>query len=392
MFLRFAVLFLIAFVPPSMGATADLVKAGILTIERQAPVPLSRLDIPPEDTAIAGARQATADNNTTGRFTGQTYELVERSVPPDDAVAALDAMIADGVGFVVTIANADDLLTLADHAKGKNVLLLNASAPDDRLRNDDCRLNVLHIGPSRAMLADGLAQYLIWKKWREWFLIHGSHPQDLERADAYRRSARKFGAKITEERVFEDTGGARRTDSGHVLVQKQMPIFTQRADDHDVVVVADESQVFGSYLPYRTWDPRPITGDAGLTARSWHPAFEGWGATQLQRRFEKHQGRRMTDLDYQAWVALRVLGEAATRGKTTNFDAILDYIRSDAFEIAAFKGQKLNFRPWNNQLRQGVLLADGKTVVTVSPQAEFLHQVTRMDTLGFDKPESSCNF
>ena len=34
--------------------------------------------------------------------------------------------------------------------------------------------------------------------------------------------------------------------------------------DYDVLIVADEHEVFGPYLPYRTWDPRPVAGTAGL--------------------------------------------------------------------------------------------------------------------------------
>ena len=370
----------------------QLIKAAVIGVERESPLPISRLDLPVEGDGFGGARQATRDNATTGRFLGQNFETLEVMVTPEELTAKLDELVADGVGTIVSMAGAEDLLTMADHLKDQPVLLLNAAAEEDTLRNDQCRANVLHVAPSHAMLADGLAQYMIWKKWGEWFVIHGSHPSDIAKADSYRRAAKKFGVKITEERVFEDTGGARRSDSGHVLVQKQIPVFTQRAEDHDVVVVADDNQVFGVYLPYRTWDARPVVGDAGLVARSWHPAFEGWGATQLQRRFEKGEGRRMTDLDYQVWAALRVVGEAATRASTDDPVKLRDYALSEEFELAAFKGQKLNFRTWNNQLRQAVLLADEKLVVTVSPQEEFLHQVTRLDTLGFDQPESTCQF
>ena len=223
-------------------------------------------------------------------------------------------------------------------------------------------------------------------------LIHGSHPADLLKADAYRRAAKKFGIRINEERVFEDTGGARRSDTGHVLVQKQIPQFTNRADDHDVVVAADETGVFGDYLAYRTADPRPVVGDAGLVARSWHPGHESWGATQIQRRFEKANQRRMTDNDYNAWLAMRVLGEAVSRTKSADPNTLKAFIQSEDFEVAGFKGQALSFRPWNNQMRQGVLLADGKLVVTVSPQEEFLHRKTRLDTLGYDEPETECAF
>lgn len=380
----------------SMSAPAPaaglLVKAAVLRITGETPLPISRLDLRPGDDGFAGGRQATRDNATTGRFLGHLYETVEVTASPENALAQLDALEAGGVRYVVVVAGAEALLALAGHAAGRELLILNAAAPDDRLRNADCRANVLHVAPSRAMLADGLAQYLVLKKWTRWFLVPGSHPGDRLKAEALRRAARKFGARIVEERVFEDTGGARRSDTGHVLVQRQIPVFTQRAPEYDVVVVADENQVFGPYLPYRTWDPRPVAGDAGLVMRSWHPAFEGWGATQLQRRFEKAEGRRMTDLDYQVWLALRIIGEAVSRTNSADVAVVRDYALSAEFGIAGFKGQALNFRPWNNQLRQGVLLADGKLVVTVSPQEGFLHRYSRLDTLGYDAPESACDF
>lgn len=369
-----------------------LVKVGVLKVERERPLPISRLDLPPKDEGFAGGRLATEDNATTGRFLNQKYETVEATTDPEGAAAALDALAAEGVGLVVTIADAPDLLTLADHAQGRDIVLLNASAPDDALRNADCRANVLHVAPSRAMLADGLAQYLVWKRWTDWLLVYGSHPADQAKAEAFRRAAAKFGAEIVEERLFEDTGGARRTDSGTVLVQRQIPTFMQRAEDHDVVIVADESQVFGVYIPYRTWDPRPVAGDAGLRPLAWHPAHESWGSTQIQRRFERDNGRRMTDLDYDVWTAVRAIGEAVTRTNAADPAALRDYMLSDRFELGAFKGQPLSFRPWDNQLRQAILLADGRNVVSVSPQEEFLHQRTRLDTLGFDQPDSACTF
>jgi hypothetical protein len=36
-----------------------------------------------------------------------------------------------------------------------------------------CRINIFHIAPTRSTLADGLAQYLIWKRWLNWVLIFG---------------------------------------------------------------------------------------------------------------------------------------------------------------------------------------------------------------------------
>ncbi|MEM9761366.1 MAG: ABC transporter substrate-binding protein [Pseudomonadota bacterium] len=366
--------------------------AGVIRVDTDPELPLSRLDIPPENDGFGGAERAEADNATTGRFLGHAYETLLIDTTPEDAVAALEAALADGVRLFVALAPAETLLALADRAAEDGAFVLNAQARDTVLRQEECRANVFHIAPSRAMLADGLAQYMVWKKWTDWVIVEGSNPPDKAMGEAFANAAKKFGIDVVDRLIFEDTGRARRSDSGHVLVQRQIPTFMQSADDHDVVVVADESAYFGSYMPYRTWSPRPVAGEAGLIVRSWHPGHEAWGATQLQRRFERDQGRRMTELDYQAWVALRVIGEAVTRTNSADPLVIADYIRSDAFEIAAFKGEGLTFRPWNQQLRQGVLLADGPLVVTVSPQEEFLHERTRLDTLGIDEPESTCSF
>ena len=89
-------------------------------------------------------------------------------------------------------------------------------------------------------------------------------------------------------------------------------------------------------------------------------------------------------------MALRVIGEAATRTKGGDYQTMHDFILSPNFDLAAFKGQKLSFRDWDGQLRQPVLLAADRVVASVSPQDEFLHQVSQLDTLGIDRTESEC--
>jgi len=240
------------------------------------------------------------------------------------------------------------------------------------------------------MLSDALAQYLIWKKWRRWALIVGSHDADRLFGAALKRSAAKFGAKVISEREYEDTGGARRTDSGLSEVQRQMPTLTQGLGDYDVLIAADESEVFAGYLPYRTWDPRPVAGSAGLVPTTWSASFDQWGAVQLQSRFAKMFKRPMRPLDAQVWTAVRMIGEASSRTESAETASLVAYIKSPDFSVAAFKGQKLTIRDWNFQLRQPILLSDGRNIVSVSPQEGFLHPVSTLDTLGADKPETSC--
>jgi ABC transporter substrate binding protein (PQQ-dependent alcohol dehydrogenase system) len=380
--------------PPGEHAEAVAnIPIGYLRQEVKTLIPLSRLHAEPEDYGVAGAELALRDNNTTGRFTNQNFTLTVERVPiGGDAVASLRSLVASGHRFVLVDAPAETLLELADSVKGEDVLLFNIRAPDERLRQEDCRANVLHIAPDRFMLADALAQYLVWKKWQRWLVLTGAFPDDLAYLEAIRRAAQRFGGTIVEEREYKETPGARRTDTGQLQIQRQMPVFTQGAGDYDVVVVADETQVFGPYLPYRTWDPRPVAGTAGLTAMSWHPAHEQWGATQMQNRFQRFAKRFMWPLDYQAWIAVRAIGEASTRLPAGSFTELSDYIRGDAFDLAAFKGQKLTFRKWDGQLRQPILVTGPDLPVSMSPQAGFLHKNEEADTLGIDEPESKCKF
>ena len=386
-----AAISLVGLLAPALAEADTLIRAAVLRVDVAGLPPISRLDLAPADLGLAGARLGTEDNATTGSFMGQIFETADFVATPDTAAAALEEALAGGAGFVVILADDATTLALADLA-GDRALILNAGARGDGLRGADCRENVVHVAPSHAMLADALAQFLVWKKWDSWFLVSGSHPADLDLAQAFRTAATKFGAEIVEERVYEDTGGARRTDTGHVQVQKQMPVFTQGAEDHDILIAADEAGIFAEYLPFQTWDARPVAGSAGLVPRTWHPALEAWGATQFQNRFEAMAGRPMREEDYQAWLAIRIIGEAATRTQSGDPATLREHILSPEFEVAGFKGQKLTIRDWDHQLRQPILLTTGALTVTVSPQDAFLHQVSQLDTLGRDRPETECSF
>ena len=352
---------------------------------------LSLVEQPAENDGVAGARLAVEDNNTTGKFLNQHFTLQEVHLKQGEDASKAAVTLADrNTAFIIVDLPADALLKAAEAIRDRGAVLFNAAATDDRLREQDCRANVIHVAPTRSMLADALAQYLVWKQWKRWLMVVGSHVEDKLYAEALRRAAARFGAKIVQERVFEDTGGARRTDSGVTLIQRQMPVFTQQAPGYDILIVADESEVFAPYLPFRTWDPRPVAGSAGLEPKSWDAAHDQWGAVQIQNRFLKLNSRHMTALDMQAWTAARMIGEAASRANSGDGKAVFDFMTGPDFSVAAFKGQALTLRSWNLQLRQPILLADGRMVVSVSPQEGFLHQLSELDTLGVDQPESKC--
>jgi ABC transporter substrate binding protein (PQQ-dependent alcohol dehydrogenase system) len=371
---------------------ADSIEIGVGYIGRAGlKQTLSLVEQLAENDGVAGARLAIEDNNTTGRFLNQHFTLEEvRLKDGEDPAKAATALADRNIGFIIADLPADALLKAADAVRGRGTVFFNAGAIDDRLREEHCRANVIHVAPTRSMLADGLAQYLVWKQWKRWLMLVGSHQEDKLYAEALRRAAARFGAKIVQERVFEDTGGARRTDSGVTQIQRQMPVFTQQAPAYDILIAADENEVFAPYLPFRTWDPRPVAGSAGLEPKSWDAAHDQWGAVQMQNRFLKLNSRHMTAMDMQAWTAARMVGEAASRVNSGDRKAVHEFLIGPDFSLAAFKGHALTLRTWNLQLRQPILLADGRMVVSVSPQEGFLHQVSELDTLGVDQPETKC--
>ncbi|MBE7203523.1 MAG: ABC transporter substrate-binding protein [Parafilimonas terrae] len=361
-------------------------------IYRPQPAPSSYdAEAAPEDEGLAGAKMGIADNNTTGRFTKQTYVLDDVALTDDkaDPVAAAKDLVAKGVRYLVLALPADAVLAVADAVKDSGAVVLNAGAPDDRLRGADCRANVFHILPSRAMLTDALAQYLTVMRWRKLFLIVGPTEADKAYADAVRNSARKFALKITAEKPW--TFGPLAKARGDTPTRAEAMVFT-RGLDYDMAIVADEEGDWGDYVPYRTVDPRPVGGTQALTPTTWSPVLETWGAAQAQNRFRRLAGRLMRPLDYQVWAAVRTVGEAVTAKKTNDPAVIGPYLVEPDFTLPAYKGVPLSFRPWDHQLRQAIIVVQPKALVSVAPEQGFLHQRTPLDTLGVDLPETTCKF
>jgi ABC transporter substrate binding protein (PQQ-dependent alcohol dehydrogenase system) len=328
-----------------------------------------------------------ADSNTTGRFLQHDYRLqIEVSDDDQGALRAAREAVAAGRTLIVADLPAATLLALAqDPAVRGRAIIFNAGAPDNALRQNQCVSGLLHTLPSRAMLGDALAQFLIARRWKNWLILSGARDADAAWVRAYTRAAQRFGAKIVAQKQWTFDTDLRRT------AQQELPLFTQ-ARDYDITLVADEIGDVGEFVPYNTWLPRPVAGTQGLTPTGWSSVVEQWGAQQLQNRFRETQGRGMTDRDYAAWVAVRAIAEAVTRTGLTSSAELYTYLLGEDFEIAAFKGRSLTFRTWNGQLRQPIPLVQPRAVVSQSPQAGFLHPRTELDTLGYDQPEANCPF
>lgn len=362
------------------------VNIAYLSQEQVPPAALSNLDPFIKDKGLTGAELGVADNNTTGQFTNQQFVLKSFITSLDgNVIETFKKEIAGHYQFILVNLPASQLQQLADLPETKQTLLFDLATSDDELRNGQCRRNVLHILPSRAMRADALAQYMMKKRWSKWFLVTGPTQDDHLYADAIKRAGKRFGMKIVAEKSWDHTFDARKT------AQSDVAVFSH-VDDYDVLVVADEQGLFGEYLDYRSWLPRPVIGTQGLIATAWHKTHEQWGASQIQNRFKDKAGRWMEELDYSAYLAIRALGEAATRSKSNEFKPVKDYLISDQFALQGYKGNPLSFRSWDGQLRQSILLAAPRSLVAVAPIEGFLHPKTELDTLGYDQPETQCHW
>ena len=299
----------------------------------------------------------------------------------DEVKARLQSLEKAGVAAVITDLPAP---WIAAHAPAVKLPLLNAGAGDDTLRGAACQANLFHTLPSERMVADALAQALVARRWSRLLLLHGPRSEDLARLADVQASMRRYGLKPVAVKPFKLSADPRERDLAN-------PLLLTGGLDYDAVWVVDTDGEFARALPYRTALPRPVVGDAGLTAQAWAPHFERFGAPQLARRFAKHARRPMTGADWAAWIAAKAALQAALETPASpTAEAIRRALGRSDFALDGFKGVRLGFRGWDRQLRQPLLLTDGQGVIATAPAEGVLHPKNVLDTLGADAPESAC--
>ena len=360
----------------------------------EEPLPLSYAERPILDKGIQGARMYAKQANKSGAFVGMGFDLIEAIVPENgDVVAKAREILKKGDALIVADLEPQDLLAVADLPEAKNSVIMNIRSSAEALRQEDCRPNVFHIIPDWAMRADALGQYFIVKKWPRWLVIRGDSAADKDYLAQIQRTAKRYGGKIVQEVVYPYPPGSRNTNSGYQQVQAQIPMVTEQTPDHDVIWVIDTDEFFGDYLPYRTYKPDLVVGTQGLQALAWDKSYTEYGSMTFQNDLFKLTKRDATERDYTAWLGVRALTDAAMRAGKTSVPDIKQFILSKDFNLEGHKGVALNFRPWDHQMRQPIILGGGtRTIVSKSPQEGFLHEKNVNDTLGYDEPETKCKF
>ena len=365
---------------------ADVLNVNILYLEQKIEKPpvLSNVIEEPNDLGLKGAQIAIIDSNKSAKFLNQNFNLETKvSYDENELIATFEEFIKNKNQYVILNVEDSLLEKLLKNPLSKDVLLINASSENTNLRKTICEKNLLHTSASNAMLYDGLMQFLVKRDFKKILLLSGTNPKDLLIKEDIKRAAKKFGAKIVAEKSWENNSDIRRKASD------EFPAFTQ-AKDYDVILLADYYGDFGEFVYFNSWLPRPVAGTQGLTPVLWHKVIEQWGAAQMQSRFEKFASRWMESKDYSNWLAVRTIITAISKTNTANFKTNLDFIYSDDFDVAAYMGRKLSFRDYNGQIRIPISLVQPRALISTSPQVEFLHPITDLDTLGIAPHEMEC--
>jgi ABC transporter substrate binding protein (PQQ-dependent alcohol dehydrogenase system) len=299
----------------------------------------------------------------------------------DAQAAVAQAQRAEKAGAKMLLLNLP-AAWLSSVAAAVKLPVLNVGAGEDALRQSECRANVFHVAPSERMRADALAQTLLARKWTQVLLLSATGQADAARADAARAALKRFGLKMVQERRFVLSADPRER-------AQSSPALLTGGGSYDVVWIVDSDGEFARALPYNTVLPRPVVGDAGLTAQAWQAQFERFGAPQVSRRFARAYKRAMTGADWSAWMAGKVAVAAAlAQPQPIGISGWSNWLASQPFDGS--KGVVMQFRPWDGQLRQPLLLTDGQGVQAMAPGDFILHPQNVLDTLGADAPERLC--
>ena len=385
-------LILILIIPTNYGFTKDLESVNIAYIEiendsRYDPdVAYTRIQLKPTGRPFAGALVAYGESEKLFDILGKEIEISRFVVKDNEEILnKIKELVSQNTHFFIIDADSSFFKKIPEFDL-KNIAIFNITEPDDSLRQENCDSRVFHTIPSYSMLSDALAQYLVFKNWKKILLLKGPYEEDTIIADSFINSANKYGLDIIETKDFILSNDPRKREENNLAL-------LTIGKKYDVIYLADSDGEFGRYLPYSTKNPNLVIGSTGLTAETWHWSFERHGAPQLNSRFaDIDDSRRMSNFDWAAWAAVNTIFKSSMKSKSVDSKKIIDFFKSDKFGLDGFKGPRLSFRLWDNQMRQPILLSTHNALIYKTPIEGFLHEKNDLDTLGSDELETRCSF
>ena len=335
---------------------------------------------------LAGAKLGLKDIKPFQRMAKVKFKLMDMRIKNIDSAAdeIFNHINKNNIKIVLLDFPASELINIVSKISDLNIAVINISSKNNELRSFNCNKNLFHTIPSERMLSDSLAQYLSDKKWRKVLILTGPLEIDKAKSESFIESAKQFGLKIIDNRNFLLGNDPRARD------QNDLDFLTGSAK-YDAVYISDTHKEFSYGVPFATHIPSAVIGSSGLTPRAWHWSYLRHGAPQVHGRFERMNERRMTEEDWAAWVAMRAIAEALVRFKDNENFSFHDSFVSENFKLDGSKGPVLNFRKWNRQLRQPIMLSTDNWVTSIAPLESFVHRENNLDTIGIDSKTSKCS-
>lgn len=334
---------------------------------------------------IAGAKLGLKDIKPFQRMAKVKFNLIEKRFKNKEKVAdqIFNHIKDNSIKVLLVDFPAAELIKVVNKISTLDVTIFNISSKNNKLRSTQCNKNLFHTIPSERMLSDSLAQYLSDKKWRKILILTGPLEIDKAKSASFIESAQQFGLKIVDERYFLLGNDPRAREQNDLD-------FLTGSSKYDAVYIADTHKEFSYKVPYATHKPAIVIGSAGLVAKAWHWSYLRHGAPQVHGRFERMNDRRMIEEDWAAWIAMRAIAEALVRFKNSDNFSLNKALNNENFKLDGSKGPVLNFRAWNRQLRQPIMLSTENWVTSLAPLKSFVHRENNLDTIGMDAKTSKC--
>lgn len=140
---------------------------------------------PTEGSVWLGMQQGMSEANLQGEFLGQTYKIKQVS---SDELASLENVTA-----LLLSTDAEEIKTITDSDKFKNVPVFNLTSDDNDLRAA-CLSNLLNISISKQMKEDALAQWL------------AKNPESKAHVQGWHEKFKKFAASQLNIRFKKASG------------------------------------------------------------------------------------------------------------------------------------------------------------------------------------------
>lgn len=229
-------------------------------------------------------------------------------------------------------------------------------------------------------------------------------------AEEAERSAALFGGHVElvvdtgVERLLRDArpavllGGADEAECAHLVerTRREDVLFVNVGCTSDALREACALHAFHVAPSERMRrDALAMAGTAaGAAATSWHPSLEAFGAGQLNDRFRARYGDAMDAHAWEAWMAVKIVAEAALRTGSVRPVALGAHLVQPATRFDGHKGRPLSFRAWDHQLRQPlyVVPASGARPVEVPERAPGTRVAEQLDRLGTPEDAGACRW